>query len=547
MKYIKVILILFLLVVVHSIRSQEIRELAIGQADAVVNLKTREGVGLIHGEWRNTSAQIETVAFRKPGPSDSDPLWLYPTGDVNSTFQIRPKMGDPEFENRVWEKLDPDALEIRKGSGLLSFTWYRFEMTLPAQVDGFPVEHSTVMFEIVVDDYSEIWVNGKQRKTTGQSGSGVISGWNTRNRVLLTADAMAGDHFDIAILGMNGPVGDLPSNYIWIRSATLDFYRSYPSNPAWDQVGQLEVFDDQLAQVLDIDAFKVTKLADGFQFTEGPVWHPEGYLLFSDPNANVIYRYDPDLRNVYVYMTKTGYAGTDIGRYHQPGSNGLAIDPEGRLIVCQHGNRRIVRHERKGPVTVLSDAYDHLRLNSPNDLVLKSDNSIYFTDPPYGLPDNYKDAGKELAHQGVYRIQDGQTELLTTSLGGPNGLAFSPDEKYLYVGNWDIRDIKSTKTVWRFPVRPNGALGQGEIFHDFHATPEDEGIDGIKVDQAGNLFVSAPGGLWIINAQGKLLGKITCPERPANMAWGDDGHTLYLTAHTSLYKMRVRTGIKIQA
>jgi len=291
---------------------------------------------------------------------------------------------------------------------------------------------------------------------------------------------------------------------------------------------------------------KVEKLAAGFQFTEGPVWHPDGFLLFSDPNANVIYRYEPVSRNVSIYLTKSGYTGFDIGAYHQPGSNGLAIDAEGRLIVCQHGNRRVVRHEKKGPVTVLADNWEGLKLNSPNDLVLKSDGTVYFTDPPYGLPKNYTDPKKETPHQGVYRIKNGKTELLTTDLGGPNGVAFSPDEKYLYVANWDIRDIHHTKTLWRYEVTADGKLANGKVFFDFSFTDGDEALDGVKVDNAGNLFVSAPGGVWILSPEGKYLGKITGPERPANMAWGDaDGKTLYLTAHTGLYKIRTLNGGKV--
>ncbi len=273
------------------------------------------------------------------------------------------------------------------------------------------------------------------------------------------------------------------------------------------------------------------------------MWHPDGFLLFSDPNTNVIYRYEPLLQNVSVYMDKSGYTGFNIGEYHQPGSNGLAIDAEGRLLVCQHGNRRVVRHEKKGPVTVLSDNWQGRRLNSPNDLTLKSDGTVYFTDPPYGLPKNYADPRKETPHQGVYRIKDGKTELLSTDLGGPNGIAFSPDEKYLYVSNWDIRDIHHTKTLWRYEVAPDGSLRNGRVFFDFSFTDDDEALDGIKVDRAGNLFVSAPGGVWVLSAEGNYLGKIICPERPANMAWGDaDGKTLYLTAHSGLYKIHTVHG-----
>ncbi len=545
----KTVLISIGLMLLHAASglTQEHRELAIGQPDAVVDLKTTEGSELVFASWRYQNAYLTPAKFRKPGPSQHDPLPLYPTGDEIRTNNIHPQAGATDYDDSDWETLDPTQLEVRRGNGLLSCNWYRLNVTIPDRIGDMSTAGSTIVFEIVMDDYSEIWVNGKLNKTFGQSGNGVISGWNSRNRVFLTNDARPGESFNIAILGINGPLADIPENYIWIRSATLDIYKTYPENPEWTNVGTLEAFDDQLSDIVDVTQFMVTKLADGFQFTEGPVWHPNGYLLFSDPNANVIYRYDPITQNVYIYQTKSGYAGSDIGKYHQPGSNGLAIDNEGRLIVCQHGNRRVIRCETKGPVTVLADNYRGNRLNSPNDLVIKSDQTVYFTDPPYGLPKNYQDPKKELSHQGIYRIVNGRAEMLSADLGGPNGLAFSPDEKYLYVGNWDIRDIWHTKTLWRFPVQPDGTLSKGTVFFDFSQTPEEEAIDGIKVDSEGNLFVSAPGGIWILSPQGTLLGKVVTPERPANMAWGDDGKTLYMTAHSSLYKMRVKTGIKYPA
>ncbi|MEZ4959749.1 MAG: SMP-30/gluconolactonase/LRE family protein [Saprospiraceae bacterium] len=537
---------IFIILLFHTVAmfSQEQRELAIGQADAIVDLRTKAGTDLMKTAWRYSDAKIVEAAFQAPGPSKSDPLLLYPTGAKIKTHDISPKAGATKFDDSKWSVLDPSTLETRRGTGLLSHNWYRLNLTIPEKVGEMSTKGSTIIFEIVMDDYSEIWVNGKLNKAFGQSGNGVTPGFNARNRVFLTENAQPGETFQLAILGVNGPIADLPDNYIWVRSATLDFYKKYPSNPDWQGLGAVVAFDKKMSEIVDVENFGITKLADGFQFTEGPVWHPDGYLLFSDPNTNVIYRYDPSSRNVSVYMTKSGYTGTDIGQYHQPGSNGLAIDSEGRLLVCQHGNRRVIRHEKKGPVTVLADNWQGKKLNSPNDLVLKSDGTVYFTDPPYGLPTNYSDPKKETPHQGVYRIKNGQAELLSTDLGGPNGIAFSPDEKYLYVGNWDIRDIWNTKTVWRFLVMENGMLGKGEVFFNFDQTPEAEAIDGIKVDLEGNVFVSAPGGIWVLSPAGKLLGKISGPERPANMAWGDDGKTLYLTAHTGLYKMRVKTGGK---
>ncbi len=523
-------------------KAQEIRELAWGTPVAVVDLRKTESSQLVQAQWRTLNARIVPAPFKAPGPSaGGDKLPLYPTGKPVKTFTLEPRAGTPAFEQANWQPVAATDLETRRGNGLLSHVWYRTTVTMPQTVGAFPVTGSRVLFEIVADDYSEVWINGKLRKSFGARANGVINGYNARQRVWLTDNAKPGDTFELAILVTNGPIADLPDNYVWIRSATLDFYTAKPIPDAWKNLGQVVQIQDELKTVID-PAAKIEKVADGFQFTEGPVWHPDGFLLFSDPNANVIYKYDPNLGNVSIYMTKTGYTGYDIGEYHQPGSNGLGIDPGGHLVVCQHGNRRIIRDEIKGPMTVLSEGYDGKKLNSPNDLVIKSNGDVYFTDPPYGLPKAFADQRKETPYSGVYRIRNGKTDLLTTDLGGPNGIAFSPDEKFLYVSNWDIRDIHNTKTLWRYEVTAEGTLTNGKVFFDMNQTDDDEALDGLKVDTSGNIFVSAPGGVWIISPAGKYLGKIIGPERPANMAWGDDGKTLYLTAHTGLYKIRTLNG-----
>lgn len=525
--------------------AQEIRELAWGTPVSVVDLRTDAGAKLVGANWQSLNAQITSAKFNAPGPSATDKLALYPTGKAISTFSVEPHVGTSAFMQAKWETVAATDLETRRGNGLLSHVWYRTTVTIPATFGAVAAARKRILFEIVADDYSEVFVNGKLRKSFGARANGVINGYNARQRVWLTDNAKPGETFDVVILVTNGPIADLPDNYVWIRSATLDVYPEKPIPADWKNLGQLVQINDALKTVIEPTA-RIEKIADGFQFTEGPVWHPDGYLLFSDPNTNVIYKHDPTMGNVTVYMTKSGYTGLDIGTYHQPGSNGLAIDPAGHLIVCQHGNRRIVRDETKGPMTVLSDGYDGKKLNSPNDLVIKSNGDVYFTDPPYGLPMAFADKRKETPFSGVYRIHNGKTDLLTTDLGGPNGIAFSPDEKYLYVSNWDIRDIHTTKTLWRYDVKPDGTLANGKVFFDMNQTDDDEALDGIKVDTAGNIFASAPGGVWIISPEGRYLGKIIGAERPANMAWGDaDGKTLYLTAHTGLYKIRTLNGGKI--
>jgi gluconolactonase len=239
---------------------------------------------------------------------------------------------------------------------------------------------------------------------------------------------------------------------------------------------------------------------------------------------------------VSVFRTKSGYAGVDVAEYGQPGSNGITLDREGRVTINEHGNRRVVRVEKNGVVTVLADRYQGKRLNSPNDLVYRSDGSLFFTDPPFGLPKAFDDPRKELPFSGVYSLKDGRLTLGATDLTGPNGLAFSPDERYLYVANWD----EKKKVVMRYRAHPDGTLTNGEVFFDMTDAPGEDALDGIKVDVRGNLYVSGPGGLWILSPEGKHLGTIVGPEHPHNLAWGDaDGRTLYLTAQTGLYRIRL--------
>jgi gluconolactonase len=417
---------------------------------------------------------------------------------------------------------------------------------LPERIGGVTVRGSTVVLELVLDDYAEIWVDGKLPLVLGQQGGAAVAGFNAPNRVVLSTDARPGQQIQLAVFGANGPLSQPPANFIWIRSATLDVYPDGLGGPA-AAPAEVVRLSPELDRIVPRNA-RIEKLAGGFQFTEGPVWHPDGYLLFSDPNANTIYRWSPDA-GVSVYRTKSGYTGVDIGGYHQPGSNGLTLDRDGRLTINEHGNRRVTRLERTGRLTVLADRYRGRRLNSPNDLVYRSDGSLYFTDPPFGLPKTFDDPAKEVPFSGVYRVSGDTVTLLTRELRGPNGLAFSPDERYLYVDDWDLNH----KVLMRYPVNPDGTLGRGTVFHDFTAEREPVALDGIKVDVAGNLYVSAPGGVWILSPAGEALGRIVPPEHDANVAFGDaDGRTLYLTASTGLYRVRlgipgVRPGAPVQA
>ena len=279
----------------------------------------------------------------------------------------------------------------------------------------------------------------------------------------------------------------------------------------------------------------IEKLAGGFTFTEGPVWMPDGYLLFSDIPSNVIRKWSPD-SPASVYLDKSGYEGDDAPEGAFIGSNGLTLDSEGRLIICEHGSGRVSRLEPDGSRTVLAAKYEGKRLNSPNDAVFNSDGALYFTDPPYGFPQQDDDPKKELDFNGVYRLRDGQLTLLYKELTRPNGLAFSPDEKVLYVANSD-----PSRKIWmRFDVTADGGLANGQVFYDVTAQSETGLPDGLKVDQQGNLYCTGPGGVWIFAPDGRHLGTIKPPEVPANCHWGDaDGKTLYMTARTGLYRIKL--------
>jgi gluconolactonase len=345
------------------------------------------------------------------------------------------------------------------------------------------------------------------------------------------------------VFGINGPISAAPTNYIWMRLARLDFFRPSPYELRGARVVEphevnIEVVknDPEIDDIV-IPNPKLYKVAEGFTFIEGPLWTGRGTLLFSDPNENKIYEYAPE-KSLEVLREKSGYQGDDVSEYGQPGSNGLALDREGRILVAEHGNHRISRIEKDGSITVLADNYQGKRLNSPNDLIVKSDGTIYFTDPPFGLPKFYDDSRKELSFSGVYRISPaGTLELVSTDLIGPNGIDFSPDERYLYVTNWDPKK----KVVMRYDVGADGTLSNGRVFFDMTSAPGEEALDGIEVDAEGHLFVSGPGGIWVIAPDGRHLGTIRTPRLPANFAWGGmDGTSLYLTARSTLYRMPLK-------
>lgn len=295
--------------------------------------------------------------------------------------------------------------------------------------------------------------------------------------------------------------------------------------------------DPRFNQLVPKDAM-LEKIAAGFTWVEGPVWHKQdGYLLFSDIPGNSIYKWKPS-EGVSLFLKNSGYSGSTPFTGKEPGSNGLTFDDKGQLVLCRHGDRQIGRLERNGRITVLVDHYGGYKLNSPNDLVFKSNGDLYFTDPPFGLPKVFDDPDKAPV-QGVYRLsKNGTVNQLISDIKAPNGIAFSPDEKTLY-----ISDDNPNRMAWlAYDVQADGTLSDGRVFFDASRWRKDNsGPDGLKVDQYGNIFGTRPGGLSIIAPDGTLLGTIETGQPTSNVAWGEDGRTLFITGGASVYRLRLTT------
>ncbi len=311
---------------------------------------------------------------------------------------------------------------------------------------------------------------------------------------------------------------------------------------------KLDRLDPAIDQIVPKDA-KLERVATGFTWVEGPVWI-DGSLYFADIPSNSIRKWTP-AAGVTMFITPSGYKGSTPYGGPEPGSNGMTLDAQGRLTVAGHAQRDVYRLESLSPtaqITIIADNYQGKKLNSPNDLVYRSDGSLYFTDPPYGLR-TQKDADpdKELKANGVYRIPHAleqrsgtqparsDLQLLVSDLPRPNGIAFSPDEKYLYVDN------SEPKKIWmRYHVEPDGSLTDAKLFYDATSDPRPGAPDGMKVDEKGNVYSTGPGGVWIFSPEGKPLGTIVMPEKSANVAWGGpDRKTLYITASTSIYRIHL--------
>ena len=339
------------------------------------------------------------------------------------------------------------------------------------------------------------------------------------------------------------PLASLTTALLLLASCQTSPLPAPVKNTPNQHIGALESNDPHFFELIAPTA-QLEKLAEGFAWSEGPVWIKDGgYLLFSDVPSNIVYRWK-DGAGVGVFLRPSGYTGP-VPRGGEPGSNGLTVDSQGRLTLCEHGDRRVGRIEKNGRHVTLADKYQGKRFNSPNDVVYKSNGDIYFTDPPYGLVKNVDDPAKEISFQGVYRLKpNGEVTLLTDQLTRPNGLAFSPDEKILYVA---VSDPK--QAIWMaYNVQPDGTLAGGRVF--FNATsmvgPERKGLpDGLKVDLKGNLFATGPGGVLVFSPEGKHLGTIATGEPTANCGWANDGSVLYVTVNHYLCRIQTLTKGKV--
>ncbi len=324
--------------------------------------------------------------------------------------------------------------------------------------------------------------------------------------------------------------------------------RPAPTPPAsvFPSIGAVERLDPALDSLISTNAV-IEKLGSGFKWAEGPVWvrtsQGERFILFSDIPPNKIYKWS-EAGGLVEFLHPSGYTGT-TPRSGEPGSNGLLLDRFGRLVLCQHGDRRIARlgislNNPRPVFETIVDRYQGKRFNSPNDACYSKNGDLYFTDPPYGLEKRMADPAKELSFQGVYRLsRDGELKLLTDKIAYPNGIALSPDESVLYVAE----SGPDTK-IHAFQVKPDGTIDEGRIFFDpapLRQGGRQGGCDGLKVDVNGNLFATGPGGVLILSPTGKHLGTINTGTRIANVGWGDDGSTLYLTAHMYLCRVHTKT------
>lgn len=327
-----------------------------------------------------------------------------------------------------------------------------------------------------------------------------------------------------------------------LLSITLPLQAQTTIDPV-ETLGEIEILDPAAESLVDVNA-KIERLATGFVWSEGPVWIAEGgFLVFSDVPQNTVFKWQDD-EGLSVYLKPSGYTQS-ASREGESGSNGLAVDNDGHLILCQHGDHRVARMD--APTTApetkfitIAEEYQGKAFNSPNDLAIHSSGAIYFTDPPYGRIGAFRNNERPLDYQGVYRVVPGEEPtLLTKKLRAPNGIALSPDEKTLYVAQSDSSNL----IYMAYNVLDDGSIDEGRVLLDVTELGRQRpgSCDGLKVDTEGNLFATGPGGVLVISPEGKHLATIRTGDKIANCGFGDDGHTLYMTSNHDLCRVRVKS------
>jgi len=473
---------------------------ALARPDAIVDLQDDDAAALVGARWRTADAAVREVAFVDAGAD------LGPGDRPAATYEVVPRPGNADFDDADWRDLAPAQTTERLGHGRVSFVWYRLTVTLPERVGRIRLAGATVVFEVVVDDYAEVWVDGELPLALGRTGGPAAAGFNAPNRVVLTRSARPGQTFTVAVFGMNGPISAAPANYVWIRSATLDVHRPAPAPPV-----PLAI-DGTLTGVLP-PVVRAERVAAGFDTTAGPVWAPDGTLLLSSPAANAVLRWAPEGR-VDVVRVKGGYRGVDAGRLARPGPAGLAFDTDGRLVVCQPAHRRVLRVEPHGNTTVLAGRYAGRPLNGPVDVAAAAGGVTYVADPPGAHPG------------GVYAVRSGAVDRLDGGPPAPSALALTPGGDALLAGGAD----PDGPAVVRWPVRADGTAAGLPV-----ALAGGGGVTGLATDAAGHVFVAGPDVVRVLDPGGGPLGRVALPEPPTGVAVG--AGALFVTSATAVFRI----------
>lgn len=483
--------------------------------DAVVDLRTHAGAALVRGAWRYRDADLVTVESPSAGPD------LGASGPPVRTLDVAPHAEGADVDDAGWEVLDPPDVEARRGRGRVCFAWYRIAVTLPERVGAFPVAGSTVVFEVVVDDYAEVWVDGALPRALGQAGGGVVAGFNVPNRVVVARDARPGQRIQLAVFAMNGPVSASPGNFLWLRTATLDLYTAARARRA-RPVPAAPVRAD--GAVVPHGAV-LEQVAGGFDGVTGLVAAPGGGLLLSSPGADAVLRWTPD-GEVGVFRARSGSAG-------------LAVDADGRLTICEPAAGRVVRIEPHGNLTVLAEGLDH-----PRHLAYAPDGALYVTagglhrvapagpPPPRPLATSWQPAGPAAP-----------ATLVAGAPPDPGGLAVDPPGGLLYLVDGPTV-LRTRAPALAAGADQGGAVGEGPARADPVGAAgglepcwrEDGPVGALLTGPGGSVLVGVPGGVRVRSADGADLAQVTTPEPPTALAW-DGGGVLFIGTEAGLYRL----------